>query len=127
MGDYVLVSARPLTHMKRKGFLGEFPGNQATNLEDGTRCFVTRLSPAALDGSLEVRWSTASGDLREHVVTFRTRLSTRTRTITVNGVERAMGDSLPALVLPPPRTVSSDRLRLAAIDGADEDGQPRVG
>lgn len=102
MGDYVLVSARPLTHMKRNGFLGEFPENQATTLEDGTRCFVTRLSPAALDGSLEIRWSTASGDLREHIVTFRTRLSTRTRTVTINGVERAMGDpSLPWYFLRP--------------------------
>jgi hypothetical protein len=102
MGDYVLVSARPLTHMTRKGFLSEFPENQATNLEDGTKCFVTRLSPAQMDGSLEVRWSTASGELREHTVTFRTRLSTRAKTITINGVERPMGDpSLPWYFLRP--------------------------
>lgn len=102
MGDYVLVSARPLTHMARKGFLGEFPENQATNLEDGTRCYVTRLSPDALDGSLQIRWSTVSGALLEHTVAFRTRLTTRPKTIMVNGVERRMGDpSLPWYFLRP--------------------------
>ncbi len=88
MGDYVLVSERPLTHMIRRGFLGDFPENQAANLEDGTRCFVTRLSPAGLEGSLDVRWATVEGDLRDCTITFRTRLTTRAKTIMVNGVER---------------------------------------
>jgi hypothetical protein len=102
MGDYLLVSARAMTHMKRTGFLGQYPENQVVNLADGTRCFVTRLSPAAPDGSLQLRWATGDGELREGAVIFRTRLATGTRTIKIHGIERPMGDpSLPWFFLHP--------------------------
>ncbi len=101
MGDYVLVSPRPL-HLVRQGFLGEFTENQVVPLVDRTRCYVTRLSPAASEGSLTLRWATTDGDLRVHTVTFKTRLSTRSRTMLINGVEHTMGDpSLPWYFLRP--------------------------
>ena len=102
MGDYVLVSPRPLTHMARSGFLADFPENQAERLADGSRCWITRLSPASPEGSLALRWATARGELRSHMITFRTRLTMRARTMLVNGVERPMGDpSLPWYFLRP--------------------------
>lgn len=102
MGDYVLVSPRPLSHMTRNGFLRDFPENQVERLADGTRCFVTRLSPAAQEGSLALRWITSEGELLAHTITFRTRLATRGRTMFINGVERPMGDpSLPWYFLRP--------------------------
>lgn len=102
MGDYVLVSPRPLTHMTRSGFLRDFPENQVERLADGTRCYVTRLSPAAHEGSLAIRWITSNGELRAHTITFRTRLTLRGRTMFINGVERPMGDpSLPWYFLRP--------------------------
>lgn len=102
MGDYVLVSSRPLAHMTRVGFLEEFPENQVVRLADGARCYVTRLSPAGPEGSLTVRWATAEGDPRAHTVTFHTSLAMRAHTMLINGAERPMGDpSLPWYFLRP--------------------------
>jgi hypothetical protein len=102
MGDYLLVSPRPLTHMTRSGFLRDFLENQVERLADGTRCYVTRLSPAAREGSLAIRWITSDGELRAHTITFRTHLTLRGRTMFINGVERPMGDpSLPWYFLRP--------------------------
>ena len=100
MGDYVLVSPNPL-HLVRQGFLAEFTENQVVPLADRTRCYVTRLSPAAADGSLTLRWA-SRGDIRSHTITFKTRVSARGRTMLINGVERPMGDpSLPWYFLRP--------------------------
>lgn len=88
--------------MRRSGFLDHFTENQSERLTDGTRCWVTRLSPAGPEGWLMMRWATADGGLAAHTVTFKTRLTTRSRTMFIHGVERPIGDpSLPWYFLRP--------------------------